>query len=164
MMRRVLISGALYFSTAICVLWPSQVLALPPNAKCYSGDSSNYVLDRSLAKHSQAAIEGDLESAQAIVSQLRAKSERSTADSVEGCRFKVWKEVAAANGDIQSAYELAFGSDKAEWYSCGRAKYWAAFYIRRMGDGRISIKDRSQSTEMKITQMRAVLRMTCPTL
>ncbi|QSX79728.1 hypothetical protein [Agrilutibacter solisilvae] len=101
-----------------------------PARKCHIDDSANYQIGGDVAKYVKAAIEGDLRAAQAIVSYFRSVSEHAKADSTVGCQFRVWKEIAAANGDGQSAYELAIGADRNDWYSCGRSKYWASFFYQ----------------------------------
>ena len=133
-----------------------------PTKKCHVDDSANYKVGGDVAKYVKAAIEGDLRAAQAIVSYLRSVSEHAQADSSLGCQFKVWKEVAAANGDSQSAYELAFGADDNDWYSCGRSKYWAAFFIRRFTV--LPKDDLSPDMALKLAQMKRVLSKTCPKL
>lgn len=156
---RIFLSFLLFFASGIA---HSSDLIDPRKAYvCRPDDKRNYRIAGAVAKYADSAVSGNLESARMIVSSLRNSAEHSGFDSFEGCRFRLWQEIAAGNGDVQSAYEIAFGAGNNDWYQCGRSKYWASFVIRQLSIGE---EGAAPDVKLKIRQMRSVLASKCPSL
>lgn len=129
---------------------------------CAIGDPENYRIEGDIASQAAGAIAGDLSASQRIVSRLEQNSEHGMPGTREACRLKLWREVSALNGDVHSAYELAFGTGATDWYWCGRSKYWASFVIRRIESSTRTTK--SREADLRIAQMKEVLSKQCPVL
>jgi hypothetical protein len=95
-----------------------------------------------------SALEGDEEASWSLVSAMLAAGQRNQSDHVVGCLTLFWAEVAAQNGSLSAAYEIAIyeGPDP---YVCHRSKYWARKALERVDEFRTFVVDDAPEAAVK---------------
>ncbi|MEJ1095429.1 MULTISPECIES: hypothetical protein [unclassified Pseudoxanthomonas] len=79
------------------------------------------------------ALEGNEEDAWDILSSMLAAGEKDQNDYVAGCLTLFWAEVAAQNGSLPAAYEIAIYQGR-DSYLCHRSKFWAQAALSRIDE------------------------------
>jgi hypothetical protein len=110
-------------------------------ADCSSRFGRKYFMYEGLgAQSAGVAIEGGREQARMIVTKLLQQGGDGARNDRSACQLLFWTELAAQNGDLNSAYELATIDGVTDPVRCRRAKHWAKIVLERIDEFRSDVQ------------------------
>ena len=114
----------------------------------------------------EAALEGDERAAWTTFSRFLAIPSLAPAEDETTCLTLFWGDIAAQNGSIQAAYEMAtFGKSTPQL--CHRSRFWAKQALARIDEFKglmradVAPADAEAEVELRRQQLNAALAKTC---